>query len=56
MVASGGRSARRPGDNDDFDRRPDPNAQFLGEQSVVGGGGLLMALNRLVRSVLRRRR
>ncbi|MBO1752566.1 hypothetical protein J4G33_12205 [Actinotalea sp. BY-33] len=53
---------RRPGDGDGFDRRPDPNAGFLGGQSLggQGGGGLpptvIGAVVRAIRRFFGRRR
>jgi hypothetical protein len=31
---------------------PDPNAQFLGEQSLAGGGGWFLSIHRLMRRLI----
>lgn len=52
-----GTPQRRPGDGNDFGfQRSDPNANFLGEQSLSQvPGGFVPSLRRLVRALLKRR-
>lgn len=54
-MASTGPVRRKPGDRNDFATRSDPDVQFLGEQSMDGGGSPLLSVGRLLGAVFTRR-